>query len=172
MSDSEARLEELQRRLTAALDRVARVAEELAPPAPAAPDIDPEEVAALKQALDEERQANAQLEERVKALRERQAGAAAEAEKALADQRAAMAQLDQDLQRVRQANEQLRENNRALREANEEGVGEPHLINKSMLTELEALRASRAADRSEAEAIVSALTPLVVEGARASEGGS
>ena len=49
----------------------------------------------------------------------------------------------------------------ALREANEAGVGEPHLINKAMLAELEGLRATRAADAAEAAAILDRLDPLV-----------
>ena len=49
----------------------------------------------------------------------------------------------------------------ALRQANEEGVGEPHLSNTAMLAELEGLRAARASDIAEADAILSALTPLV-----------
>ncbi len=43
------------------------------------------------------------------------------------------------LQRLKRINDQLRQNNQALREANEDGVGDPHLINKAMMTELEAL---------------------------------
>ena len=43
----------------------------------------------------------------------------------------------------------------------EEGVGEPHLINKAMMAELEALRAARSADVAEASSIIGALTPLL-----------
>jgi hypothetical protein len=72
-----------------------------------------------------------------------------------------MAQLDLEVQRVRKANDDLRASNQALRAANEAGVGEPHLINKAMMAELEALRATRAADVSETNAIIDALTPLI-----------
>lgn len=78
-------------------------------------------------------------------------------------QAGATAQLDKDLQRLRKANDQLREANSALREANEAGVGEPHLINKAMLAELESLRASRATDAAEAKAILSRLEPLLAK---------
>jgi len=57
----------------------------------------------------------------------------------------------------------------ALRTANEAGVGEPHLINKAMMAELEALRASRATDVAEADAILGALTPLVAKAAKEQE---
>lgn len=167
MSDSESRLDTLQRRLDAALDRIGRGVEAMAPPEPATPQADPAEVEALRQALEEERLANGQLQERVSALRARQATALGEAEKALADQKTAMARLDQDLQRVRMANDQLRDSNKALREANQAGVGEADLVNRSLQAELEALRAAHAADRSEAAAIVAALTPLIANGAGA-----
>ena len=51
-----------------------------------------------------------------------------------------------------------------MRAANEEGVGEPHLINKSMMAELESMRAARQVDIAETEAIKLALVPLLVAG--------
>jgi hypothetical protein len=48
-----------------------------------------------------------------------------------------------------------------LRAANETGVGEPHLINKAMMAELEALRAVRSSDRAEVDAIIAELEPIV-----------
>ncbi|WP_425045486.1 hypothetical protein [Primorskyibacter sp. S87] len=71
--------------------------------------------------------------------------------------------LDMDIQRLRQSNDQLREAITALREANEAGVGEPHLINKAMLSELDALRAVRATDAAEAAAILARLEPLLAQ---------
>ena len=49
----------------------------------------------------------------------------------------------------------------ALIDANAEGVGEPHLINRAMLAELEGLRAARATDVAESSAILAALVPLI-----------
>ena len=40
-------------------------------------------------------------------------------------------------------------------------MGEPHLINKAMLAELEGLRAVHAADASEAAAILARLEPML-----------
>ncbi|AAV95145.1 hypothetical protein KQ247_18220 [Ruegeria pomeroyi] len=74
---------------------------------------------------------------------------------------AAMSQLDGDLQRLRKANDQLRKALADLRAANEAGVGEPHLINAAMLAELEALRAQRATDAAEVQAVLSKLGPLL-----------
>ncbi|MEL6960659.1 MAG: hypothetical protein AAGL89_17105, partial [Pseudomonadota bacterium] len=80
-------IESLEGRITAALDRISAGAERLAAlePAPVAADGAPSEdlaaqVAQLTARLDEERTANAQLEERVKLLKERQDGKLAELE--------------------------------------------------------------------------------------------
>ena len=142
-------IEDHEKRLTAALERISSGLDKLG--AGGSGDAD-----ALKTELDEEKLANAQLQERLKTLTARQAAA----DEAAADK---ATQLDLELQRLRQANAELRTSNTALREANAKGVGEPHLINKAMLAELEALRAARAAEIAEAESIISALTPLLDE---------
>jgi hypothetical protein len=72
-----------------------------------------------------------------------------------------MSQLDLDLQRLRQANQKLTAACEQLRKANAEGVGDPNLINAAMQAELDALRAARAAEMSQADALLSALTPLL-----------
>ena len=85
-------------------------------------------------------------------------------------QSTATARLDMDVQRLRQSNDQLREANAALREVNEQSVGEPHLINKAMLAELEGLRAARATDMAEAGAVLARLEPLLASAANLPEG--
>jgi DNA repair exonuclease SbcCD ATPase subunit len=82
----------------------------------------------------------------------------------------AMEQLDGDLQRLRVANEELRSSAEALREANAQNVGEPHLINKAMLAELEGLRALHATEVSTAGAVLSRLEPLLASAANLPEG--
>ena len=154
-------IDELQRRITAAMDRVALGVDKLGT---ASSGPDPE----MAQALEDERTANAQLTERVRALKTKSDAKMATMRSQGEESDARMAQLDIELQRVRRANTQLTEACAALRDANEEGVGDPHLINKAMLAELEGLRAARAADVAEATAILSALTPLV-DGASAEE---
>ncbi|MEO0401403.1 MAG: hypothetical protein AAF214_03410 [Pseudomonadota bacterium] len=144
----------LQQRLTAAMDRIATGMAALGPAGAG-------DTSALETALEDERLANAQLNERVRKLSERQESAAAEAREVAAAAQARVSELDLELQRLRLANDQLRQSNAALRTANEEGVGEPHLINKAMMAELEALRAARAADVAEATSIIGALTPLL-----------
>lgn len=151
-------IDELQRRITAAMDRLAQGVDKLGT-APSGPD--PE----MAQALEDERTANAQLSERVRALKTKSDSEMASMRTQVEETDARMAQLDIELQRVRRANAQLTESCAALRDANEEGVGDAHLINKAMLAELEGLRAARATDVAEATAILSALTPLVDDAA-------
>lgn len=147
-------IDELQRRITAAMDRVAGGLDQLG-------SASTENSAEIAQALEDEKIANAQLTERIRVLKERQDTEVNEAKAASDAATERLAQLDLELQRVRKVNEELRNSISALREANENGVGEPHLINKAMMAELEALRATRAADIAETDAIIDALTPLV-----------
>ena len=108
----------------------------------------PAELDRLREALEDERPANAQLDERVRdAARAAGNADAADLREQVARSAKALAQLDSELQRLRQANDACARYNAALREANAQGVGEPHLINKAMLAELEALRAARSAER-------------------------
>lgn len=161
-------IEDLQARLNAAMDRIAAGVDRIDRTQGEA------QVAALNEALEEERLANAQLKERLRALNIKHFDELGALKDKLADtserdalqarleaQDAAMARLDMDLQRLRAANDGLRSSNAALRAANESGVGEPHLINKAMLAELEALRAGRAADAAEAAAVLARLEPLL-----------
>ncbi|WP_435312591.1 hypothetical protein [Primorskyibacter sedentarius] len=164
-------IQELERRIVAALDRIGQGVETLdaaraAVPEPV-PAVDPEEVAQLRAALENERMTNAQLEERVRAIRDKQQGEVHSLRAELESKRAAMEKLDQQLQRLRKANDLLRDSNDALRNALEEGIDEPNLINTSMLAELEGLRATRAADVAENRAVLAALEPLLVNAAGA-----
>jgi chromosome segregation ATPase len=145
---------ELERRITAAMDQIAYGLDKLGAVSGAP---DPQTL----QQLEEERTANAQLQERVRSLRSRTDTEIAGLRAQLDEGDARMAQLDIELQRVRRANAQLLSACEALRDANAEGVGDAHLINKSMLAELEALRAARAADVAEASVILASLQPLV-----------
>lgn len=168
ISDYEVRISQALSRIRTASEGLA--AAPVAQPA-AAPDTaaDSEETARLRAELEDEKVASAQLEERVKALHERQNDQVQTLETESKKRRAALADLDGELGRLRGLNDQLRDINAALRKANEAGVGEPHLINKSMLTELEALRAARAADRAEIDAILTELA--AVTGQRMEEAG-
>lgn len=158
-------IDELQRRITVAMDRVAQGLDKIGS-AEAAP------VAELEQALEDERTANAQLTERVRTLKTKSDNEMAALRAQIEEADARMSQLDIEVQRMRHANAQLTEACAALQDANADGVGDPHLINKAMLAELEGLRAARASDVAESSAILAALTPLLdsAGGARGSEG--
>lgn len=156
---------ELERRLTAALDRIGAGLESLdgAPAAPEEPAADPAEVTQLREELEAERTAVAQLEERVRALRtqmdEREAEVRAEIEAAQVAARDGNAQLTQARRTVQMLQEALDK----LRAAAETGVVEPHMINQAMQSELEGLRVMRATDRAELDAVLDALEPHVKE---------
>ncbi len=153
---------ELERRITAALDRIGNGLASVGGKGGAS-----DEVAQLREALETEQSANSQLEERVRAIRDRQEQTVSALETEVTRLREASARHDGELQKLKRVNAQLRQNNQALRDANEQGVGDPHLINKSMMTELDALRASRDADRAELDAVLGELRPMLERGANA-----
>jgi predicted nucleic acid-binding Zn-ribbon protein len=149
---------EYEARIAAALERIRT---DLAALGVAAADSG--ELAALRQELEEERLANAQLEERVRLLKDRQETRIRGLEAALAEAKGNLAALDQAAQGLSQSNADLRATVADLRSALTEGVADPELVNRAMQAELEALGALRAADRAEVDAILSELAPLVEE---------
>ncbi len=164
---------ELERRITAALERIAtgldrgRAAgtEGEAPATPVAPDPSAAdaEIARLTLALDEEQMANAQLAERLKVVRDKEAKLRADLEEQIAD---LMRQLDAqglELSRAHRTMVQQGGQLRALREAAEAQVADPALINRTMEVEMEALRATRGAEVAELEGILAALDPLIAD---------
>lgn len=120
-------LVELERRITRALERIGTAAEGL------------QGGAAESRAVEEERDVNAQLAERLRAVKERSAEriAALEAE---------VASLTEQLDTLRAAAGELHDQLSQMR-----GDTAP--------AEVESLRALRASDRAELESILSALTP-------------
>lgn len=174
---------ELERRITAALDRIGKGLDGLGG-SEAGPDegtlskleaaeariaeLEPAEarVAELEQALEDECLVSAQSEERLKAIREKSERHSAALDIQVFEHQQATAKLDSELQRLRRAAEDLRASNLSLRAALEEGVAEPHLINKAMLTELETLRATRSVEIAQADAILATLEPLAKRAAR------
>ncbi|SPH17689.1 hypothetical protein DEA8626_01214 [Defluviimonas aquaemixtae] len=156
---------ELERRITAALERIGKGLDALGAGAGGAVAVDggQDGDAELREALEAEREANAQLTERVRSIKEKQETTVATLEKKVAQLTEQLNAADVELQRQRQLNADLTEANRELSEAARKGVSEPDLINRSMLTELEALRAARAAEVMEMDEILSELKPLIGE---------
>ena len=147
-------IEELSSRIMAAMERVANGVDALNGG-------NGDEIDRLKQELDEEKQVNAQLSERVRVLGERQEEAIEALETKANNAKERVKALDVEMQKLRRANKRLTKMCNALREANADGVGEPHLINKSMMIELESIRAMRSAEMAEADEIIQSLTPLL-----------
>ncbi len=149
---------ELQGRITAALDRIRSGLDNLDEASQTA-EPSPE----LLAQLEDERLANAQLEERVRVLKNRQDGRISDLEARVAAQKAQLVTLDGELQRLRATQAELRQLTRQLRDAAMAGVAEPELINRATMAELDAVTAQRDADAAEVDAILSELKPLLSE---------
>lgn len=170
-------ISELERRIAAALDRIARAAEAKAPaPAAPSPAVPPEPEAeaqaearasretALREALEAERTANAQLNDRVRAIKDRQETMVSQIERKLTR---ASEQLDVqglEMQRLKKANAQLAEANRRLIEAQAAGGADAATVARALQAELDAMHAARAAEIAELEDIMGELRPLAEGG--------
>ncbi|MGB8812116.1 MAG: hypothetical protein WCC57_02930 [Paracoccaceae bacterium] len=155
---------ELERRITAALERIGAGLEHLSSVGGDGDVMDESEaLTTLRAALDDEKTVNAQLTERLRAVKDRDA----QSVHALEDRVELMTrQLDVqglELQRMRKTTIQLRETLRSLRESMADSVTDPHMVNKAMLAELEALRATRATETAELDEILAELSPLLQE---------
>ena len=148
---------ELERRVARALDRISDAVAQMQPGGGED----------LAEALAAEREANAQLEARVAAIKERQETKVAGLEAEVRELRAALLDRDGQLQRMREVNEGLRQSNAALREANASGLADAALVNAAMEAEVAALRATSDARRAEIDEILARLEPLIEERAHA-----
>ncbi len=122
------------------------------------------EIQRLRDALKAEKAGVAELNAKLRKARDAEVAAAPAALTAKVEKMTR--QLDVqglELQRMRKTTIQLREHLRVLHEAAAEGVAEPHLVNKAMLAELEALRATRHVDLAELDEILGELEPLIEE---------
>jgi hypothetical protein len=167
---------ELERRITAALDRIGRGLDNLpaggAPATVAAPMPPMGEMAGadtgadtgpLQAALEEERIAVAQLQERLKAVKEKELVIQSQLTEKIEKLTRQLDVQGLELQRMRKTSITLREQLRVLREAQAAGSAEPHLINKAMLAELDALRATRLSEMAELDELAAALDDHLTE---------
>lgn len=150
-------ISELERRISYALERISAGAAR----------IQSGGGAELAAALESEREVNAQLEARVAAIKERQETQLAAMQAETKELREALLEKDAQLNRMREVNAELRKSNTALREANAAGLADADLVNASMSAELDALRSVAEASRSEIDAVLAQLEPLLDGGARA-----
>lgn len=157
-------ISDFETRITAALERIGRavaaVEEQNASSGGIASDEMTAEMGRLQEALDGERAANLQLEERVRAIHEKQQSHVASLEEEVETLRHQLMNHDAETQKLRRVNAQLRANNTALRDANVKAIGDPTLVNKALMTELEAIKVGRDADLVELDAILSDLRPF------------
>ena len=149
-------ISEFERRITAALDRAQQALEALSAN-------EGEDTSALAAELEAERVANQQLEERVRAIKDKQETMVTELETEVSRLKEALKLRDGEVQSMRGVNENLRASNAALRDANAQGLAEPDLVNAAMSSELDSLRTARAAERAEIEDILAALEPVLKE---------
>lgn len=167
---------ELERRITAALERIAtgldRAPTLSEPAAASAADDHTAEIVRLSTALDEEQMANAQLSERLKVVRDKEAKLRSALEEQIADLLRHFDAQGLELSRAHRTMVMQGGQLRALREAAETRVADPALINRTMEVEMEALRATRGAEVAELEDILSALDPLIADAPHVLEGGS
>ncbi len=159
---------ELERRIAAALERIDRGVDRIpgasAAPAAAAPTTDAgDELAALRAQLDDERTVSAQLQERLRAIKDRDLVVHAQLQEQIEKMTRQLDVQGLELQRMRKTAISLREQLRVLREAQSAGLAEPHLINKAMLAELDALRATRLTEMAELDEIAAALDAHLTE---------
>ncbi|MGR3491874.1 MAG: hypothetical protein ACU0DW_07420 [Shimia sp.] len=129
-------IEQLEGRLRDALDRI-RAAAAQAPATASGDEASAAEISRLTRELEEERTANAQLEERVRAIREKQDQKVTSLETRLAEQEGEIKSLQADLDTKGDAGES---------------------------EELKTMRAARAEDLRQTEALVQTLEDLVRQG--------
>lgn len=161
-------LQEFERRISQALDRIGAGIEALDGLVVAHPSDEPAEAAhdpekaQLAEALAAERDASAQLTERVRMLHEKQAATVAPLEAQVAELTRQVDAQALELQGLKSLNIQLRE---SLRAARDEAGGQG--ADAELKAELAALRAARAAEIAELDSIMAELKPLIAEAADA-----
>lgn len=158
-------LSQVERRLSAALDRIARRLEAGGPP-PRGGDGGEATIAELRAALEKERGSNAQLSERVAQVKQRQETTVAQLERRLARLTEQLDLQSLEMLRLKKANARLIETNAGLRAAQAESFPDATVVNRSISAELEALQAERRAEMAEMEEILAELKPLVATGQR------
>ncbi len=141
-------LAELERRIADALDRIGAGIEKIDTSAPE-PVVDEAQVAELTEALEAERTANVQLEERLKTLRRQSEARIKELEDEAGDLKAAAAETA----------EQLRQARHELQAARQAAANGPDI--DALEAELSGLRKVRDADRAELDDILASLKPLM-----------
>lgn len=143
---------ELQRRITAALDRIGTGVDAIA--APRDTSRSGAEAGDLEAALEDERRVASELRDRLATMEARHG-------RALAEAQALLSEMEQDRNRLKAANEALGEAARSLRDASANGGSGADLVNTAALAEIDALKSMRVSDRAELDALMRLLAPVV-----------
>lgn len=163
----------LEQRIAAALDRIGKGLDRpsAAPRSPTLTGLpvdaphDGAAVAALRAQLDEERALTSRLQKQLRVSKEREAKGDTQDKIDRLTQELDVQGLE--LQRMRRVNTALVQQVETLREAQMSGLAEPQMINKSMVVELDALRALRLTEMAEMDEILAALEPHLTEAGNA-----
>ena len=147
---------ELERRITAALDRIGAGVGRIG---------DGAKTQAAE--LEAERAAKAALENQIRANEDRQEAMLAALQGEIVSLKSLLAEVDADLQRLRAVNSDLRSSNAALREANAAGLADPDLVNEALRREVQALQALDETNRAEIDRALALLEPIAEERANA-----
>lgn len=160
-------LVELERRITAALARLGQGIDAVtAPPPPiaeAAPEPAPVPEFPPAPEGEHERSILDLMRERLSAARERESALRAEYEARIEKLNHQLEVQGTELQRMRKTAIGLREELKHLRESEMGGQGDPALINRALLAELDALRATRLTELAELDELTAALDDHLTE---------
>lgn len=158
---------ELEKRITAAFERIGKGIDRLSNQPKVAATAVPSALSdsALRAQLEEEKSLTAQLQARLRSAKEREVKGDLQEKVDRLTQQLDVQGLE--LQRMRRVNASLRDQLEVLRSAQTSGLVEPGQINKSILAELDALRAQRLTEMAEMDEILAALEPHLKEAGNA-----
>lgn len=157
MTDTQDRLEriaECERRIALAFDRIGISVEDILTRPVTEDEPDPR-LAQLQAELQAERLTNTQLSDRVRALGEKQQTTLATLERRLAQAEKVQTTLQTELVRFKRLNLDLVAANKRLLDGREDGV------EQALLTEVQALRATRDLEAEEISAVIAGIEPLI-----------
>lgn len=167
MSDPSEDIVALEKRLSAALERIRAGIGHLGAKTPETGPDGSDEVAGLVAELASEKETTAKLTEEVAALQAMQDGKFEEVAVLTEKAKGQLTRYEKEVQRLKAANAELRDINSKLRDAMQADLDESAaaLVNEALQAELSSLRAVRAADAAEVDAVLADLKPII-EGAR------
>ncbi|MGB3148862.1 MAG: hypothetical protein WBA91_14060 [Paracoccaceae bacterium] len=163
---------ELERRIMYALERIGTGMERIGSTAGSDGETAPRadtgadhsiELELVRAELEAERSANAQLTERVRAIKDRQETMVHTLEQKVARLSEQLDQQGAELQRQRQLNGDLNLSHQKLSDLVRDGLSDPDVLNTALVAEVEAMRASRKAEMAEVAEILAELKPLLGE---------